>query len=125
MDNRYTKTPQISKERLKELRLKLENTRKSAENDKDCSCKWYQPSTFAAEEIKEHHFSDDFVDSQKYLSQNYLELSNKYGNKTWLIIGKNGVIDFSDDFDSIHNTFHNNNNNNRGSDIFRIFLFLE
>ena len=96
--------PPITEEKLKELRLKLEKQRKD-QTEEDL----YQPSTFTDQEIKKHDFSPDFVDSQKFSCQNYKDLSKKYGDKVWLIIGKNGVIEHSDDFDSIHNTFYKKN----------------
>jgi hypothetical protein len=87
----------VTKEKLKELWIKLEEERNKKEK-----FELYQPPTITDDEIKENNFSNDFVESQKYLSRHYKELSEKYGDKTWLIIGKSGVIEYSDNFNVIH-----------------------
>lgn len=64
-----------------------------------------QPPLVTKEDISKFGLTPDFVESQKYYHDNYIALSEKYGDR-WLIIGKDGVKEVSEDQVKIRDIFY-------------------
>jgi len=90
--------------KLKELELKLEE-RKKKEIEKNQN---YQPPLISENEKKDYNLTQDFVDAQNYFSKNYKTIKEQYSDDTWLIVGKNGICESSQDYQSIRKSFYKN-----------------
>lgn len=93
--------------------IKEQLLKKAKERREDKYDKLYEPPIFTDEEAIKYNVSKEYVNAQKYLNLHYKDLTDKYGDQIWLIVGENGVLETAEDLHTIDKIFVEKNYEHR------------